>query len=240
MKTKFCPNCGSNVSAAAKHCPNCGYMFNNQSQPAPQQNHSYNQIKAKKKPKVFIYITAILIIVMIVLGGMYIYTNNNSAPNHSNITSSNNNNDQQNKSLNKDTSSSSSNNYRDSIDWNSDKAASFDNQFTNWADKMQQSYVSGSTNFDGVSYPGDFKHKQFIINGVESSISMAGSNRNTEYKVVEIRYDSEQGYLYLFAFHDGTPIVLFTQSGNADGNSVSFKTTANGQLKNIFAGFNAN
>lgn len=105
---------------------------------------------------------------------------------------------------------------------------------------MHQSYTSGDTTFDGVSYPQDFGKKKFVINGNDATISMAGSNKRTDYKVVEIRYDSDQGYLYLFAFQNGTPIVLFTQSGDANDDSVSFKTTANSQLRQLFSNFSTN
>lgn len=176
---------------------------------------------------------------ILIAGGFFLYQSNQSdsavPASHSSSAES-----QQTNRPAASSSASSSSTYHDNINWDSDKATSFDEQFSNWAGRMHQSYTSGDTSFDGVDYPADFSHKKFIINGDDATISMAGSNRNTEYKVVEIRYDSDQGYLYLFAFHDGTPIVLFTQSGDAGDSEVSFKTTANGELRNLFAYFSAN
>lgn len=233
MNTKFCPNCGTKVAADVHRCPNCGHIFADQQVP---QQYS-NQQPQRHQSRALLYILLFLVIVIIILGGIFVYNNSqHSSPNNANTASSSSVN-QNNQST---TTNNSTSNYHDNIDWNSDKASSFDDQFSSWASKMHQSYTSGSTSFDGVDYPDDFGSKKFIINGSDATISMAGSNKNTEYKVVEIRYDSDQGYLYLFAFHDGSPIVLFTQSGNADGDSVSFKTTANGELRNLFSNFSAN
>lgn len=232
MNVKFCPNCGNKIDATVQRCPHCGYMFIDQPQ-QPVNKSSSNQ--PSKKPRAFIIIISILIIIVLALGGYYIYRyNNTSSPTHSNTYSASNSENTQNDNSNK------SSEHYNNVDWNSDKASSFDNQFSNWASKMHQSYTSGSTSFDGVDYPSDFNSKNFIINGSNATISMAGSSKNTEYKVVEIRYDADDGYLYLFAFHNGTPIVLFTESGNADDNSVSFKTTANGELRTLFSNFSEN
>lgn len=231
MKTKFCPNCGKEIDINALKCPNCGYVFNS-SQTQMQQQFSPKQ--PRKSSKAFLYIIGCLLVLLIGLGGYALYNNQSPSNNQSQSShaSSNNNNN--------NNSESSSSSYRDNINWDSDKASSFDDQFQNWASKMHQSYTSGSTTFDGVSYPQDFSKKKFIINGNDATVSMAGSNKQTDYKVVEIRYDSDQGYLYLFAFQNGTPIVLFTESGNASDNSVSFKTTANGELRKLFSNFSAN
>lgn len=234
MDMKFCPKCGSQLPGSTLICPNCGYSFNNQAsslqpQPTPKKSNS------------FLIIFVIIIIALIILGGFAIYMRNSQANNNSTASSSTSSSLSTSTSQSsQDSSSVSSSTYYNNINWNVDKQTSFDNSFNSWADKMHQSYTSGSTTFDGISYPADFSSKQFIINGSSSTISMAGTNRNTEYKVVEIRYDSYDGYLYLFAFQNGTPIVLFTQSGYASGNSVSFKTTANSSLRNIFSNYSAN
>ena len=233
MNTKFCPNCGKKVNADAQSCPNCGFSFNEHQAQAPQRS-----ITQDHHSKDLLYILLSLIIIILILSGLFIYNNNRSSSNHSNVPNTSGSNQTQNSQST--TTSNSSSNYSDNIVWNSAKASSFDDQFDSWASKMHQSYVSGFTSFDGIDYPDDFSSKKFIINGSNSTISMAGSNKNTDYKVVEIRYDNDDGYLYLFAFHDGSPIVLFTQSGDSNGDTVSFKTTANGELRNIFSNFSAN
>ncbi|HIX36030.1 MAG TPA: zinc ribbon domain-containing protein [Candidatus Limosilactobacillus merdigallinarum] len=235
MKTKYCPNCGKEIDINASKCTHCGFIFNNSQNQAPQQPAPQRPRKSSKK---FIYVLSCLLILLIALGGYAIYTNrrpsfNQSQSSHSSSSSSSN-------TDNNSSSQSSSSSYHDNINWDSSKASSFDDQFQSWANKMHQSYTSGDTTFDGVSYPQDFSKKRFVINGNDATVSMAGSNKKTDYKVVEIRYDSDQGYLYIFAFHDGSPIVLFTQSGNASDDSVSFKTTANGELRNLFSNFSAN
>lgn len=256
MDSKFCPQCGHELAIDAKRCPYCGHVFQDAvSQPsAPQQPSAKpesttesqaprqmpsNPQPPKKQSKMFIYLLVGLIVLILIAGGFLLYRSNHNdtaAPAaHSSTAQS-----QRTQSPASSSSASSSSTYHDNINWDSDKATSFDEQFSKWADRMHQSYTSGDTSFDGVDYPEDFNHKKFIINGDDATISMAGSNRNTEYKVVEIRYDSDQGYLYLFAFHDGTPIVLFTQSGDAGDSEVSFKTTANGELRNLFSNFSAN
>lgn len=234
MRTKYCPNCGKQIDINALKCPYCGFIFNNSQNQAPEQPTPQRR---RKSSKTFIYVISVLLILLIALGGYAIYANrvpsfNQSQSSHS--SSSNN------SSSNNASSQSSSSSYHDNINWDSSKASSFDDQFQSWANKMHQSYTSGDTTFDGVSYPQDFSKKRFVINGNDATVSMAGSNKQTDYKVVEIRYDSDQGYLYLFAFHDGSPIVLFTQSGDASDNSVSFKTTANDELHKLFSNFSAN
>lgn len=221
MNKKQCPNCGLKLDLDVNVCPNCGYHFNNE--------HNYNKRIEyhSHHSSMFVYITLILVIILIGLTALLVYSRNNSRyTNTSNKI-------ERSYSTNGTTTNKT-------INWDSDKAASFDSEFNDWADKMDQSYESGSTTFDGVDYPSDFASKKFIINGSNATISTAESNKNTDYKVVEIRCDDNDGYLYLFAFRDGSPIVLFTQDGDVNGNSVSFKTTSNSDLTKLFNKFTAN
>lgn len=223
MDTKFCPRCGQKVSQQTQQCPKCGYVFNSPAQP--------NQAPASQnKSNAFIYILVALIVLLVILFGVYMINNNNHS-NSQNTSSSS-------AASNYSTNSTARSTER--VNWNSDKAESFNDQFDDWADDMDQSYDSGPTTFDGVDYPEDFASRKFIINGDAATISMNSSSRNTAYKVVEIRHDDDDGYLYLFAFHDGTPIVLFTETGDANGNTVSLKTTNNHDLRNMFSDFQAN
>lgn len=238
-KTKFCPNCGKAVDINEQRCPYCGYQFQNTSnRPKPVQTSRHSHA--------FAYLVGVLIVIMLVLGGVYLFNTNhhsmseqNSSSNTRQSQSKTTQNSSQ-KSSEEESHSQEQNNASSSVNWDSDKASDFADQFDDWADKMDQSYRSGSTIFDGVSYPDDFQSEHFIINGSRASVSMADSNRNTEYKVVEIRHDNDDGYLYLFAFDDGNPIVLFTESGDAHGNTVSFKTTTNKDLQDMFNNFSAN
>lgn len=240
MNKKYCPNCGQKVSKDTLTCPHCGYSFQ-QAKPAARKQGQ----PTAKKPRTFTYIMLALLALLIIIGGIFFFQGSHSqnaqGPSRSSANSSSassaSSSGQADSSSDK---SSESGTYDESFTWNDDTAENFDGDFNDWADRMHQSYSSGSTEFDGVSYPEDFRSKTFIVNGSKATLAMHGSSHRSDYRVVEIRYDTDQGYLYLFAFHNGTPIVLFTQNGDAAGGQVSFKTTANSELRSLFANYGSN
>jgi len=125
--------------------------------------------------------------------------------------------------------------------WNSDKDARLKTFINQWAPTMNQSYVEydGSDSLktsSGTTYPDDLKY--VTIDGNNASIGWNKTgNGNYKYNVVAIYNDNgtessaENHITYLFAFHEGQPIVLVDQSTNG---TPTLTATKNGTVKSGF------
>lgn len=142
MNKKQCPNCGLKLDLDVNVCPNCGYHFNNE--------HNYNKRIEyhSHHSSMFVYITLILVIILIGLTALLVYSRNNSRyTNTSNKI-------ERSYSTNGTTTNKT-------INWDSDKAASFDSEFNDWADKRSSPKCWCKLNSANLSFH-KLKHTGFF------------------------------------------------------------------------------
>ncbi|URZ88080.1 DUF4767 domain-containing protein [Floricoccus penangensis] len=134
--------------------------------------------------------------------------------------------------------------------WNNQKDTELAGFMQNWSASMnQQPYLQGKVgqdiNFFGLSLPSDIGVVGFSVN--DQPVSMVFSPDgigNADYVVVATyRYISgakNSGWLYLFCYQNGQPVVLVTgqNQGMPDGR-IHFKFTENQDLINEFSALNS-
>ena len=134
--------------------------------------------------------------------------------------------------------------------WNDQKDTELASFMQNWSVSMnQQPYLQGKVgqdiNFFGLSLPSDIGVVGFSVN--DQPVSMVFSPDgigNADYVVVATyRYISgakNSGWLYLFCYQNGQPVVLITgqNQGMPDGR-IHFKFTENQDLINEFSALNS-
>lgn len=138
--------------------------------------------------------------------------------------------------------------------WNSSKSAELASFMSGWEKSMKQVYVSyqpGGAQYDqyGVTFPANLDGSQMplVVGGQGAPVvSMEWANTGAgkaDYQVVAVYGHKRSGdepdiwtqNLYLFAIHNGSPVVLYTQQNQGGGdNGLHFRPTDNTALESGF------
>lgn len=201
-----------------------------------------------------------VIVIGVVGGGAYIWheqqntDTNNSSTNESTNSAYTAESKGKNSQTNSNKTTGSTTSSTNKALWNSSKSAELSSFMSGWQKSMKQSYVSyepGGAQYDQyrVTFPANLDGSQMplVVGGQgDPVVSMEWSNDGTgkaDYQVVAVygrqKPSDATGLwdetVYLFAIHNGSPVVLYTQQNQGGGdNGLHFNPTDNTALESGF------
>lgn len=233
----FCPNCGKQVTKDDQFCPFCGYRLledgKNDSQ-TEQADRSSKKVSIFSNKK-YVVIEVIIIVLLVIFGVVYwnLHRQQSDSTTATPISQSS---TKSTQSSNSSVSSTSESNKSSSL-WNSSKGDQLTSFINSWAPTMNQSYAQLAQS----DY--DFTGQQQLVNGSTADMGWSTDGRgNYDYNVVAVfNYNKnvtaastkigEYHITYAFAFHDGQPVALVSQTTNG---YTDWTETKNNDVKTNF------